>query len=202
MINKNITESEGSELVKTARNVVTEYLQRGKKKELDPAFKSNFSFKSGVFVTLNNPQGLRGCIGNPLPDKELFNALTDAAISAAISDPRFSSVTTHELNQITFEVTIITPPVEIIVKDTKMIPSKIKIGRDGLIVTHQNCSGLLLPQVALKFGWDEKEFLCHTCEKAGLAPEKWMDSATKILKFQGLIFKEVSPNGKVVREEL
>ena len=65
--NIKISEKEGHILVKTARRIVTEYLKNGSKIELEKDFQHDFSFKSGVFVTLNNQSGLRGCIGYPLP---------------------------------------------------------------------------------------------------------------------------------------
>ncbi len=64
-----ISNEDGEILVKTARRVVTEYLNSRKKAKLDEKFEANFSFNSGVFVTLNNKMVLRGCIGYPLPDK-------------------------------------------------------------------------------------------------------------------------------------
>jgi len=170
-----ISEEDGEVLVKTARKVVTEYLKNGIKINLDDEFEKKFSFDSGIFVTLNNPEGLRGCIGYPLPDKKLYNALIDSAISAATEDPRFSSVNSNELDGITFEVSVLTPPVEIEVKDPQEYPSRIKVGRDGLIVKSKFNSGLLLPQVPKEYGWNEEQFLGHTCEKAGLPNECWKE---------------------------
>jgi len=197
-----LSESEGEVLVKTARMAVTEFLNNHRKINLDNEFEKTFSFNSGVFVTLNNPSGLRGCIGYPLPDKKLFNALVDAAISAATEDPRFPSVKSDELDKITFEVTVLTPPIEIKVEDPRDYPSKIKVGRDGLIVKTSFNSGLLLPQVPQEYGWNEEEFLGHTCEKAGLPKEQWKDKDTKILKFEGIVFKEISPHGKIEQVKL
>ena len=79
--------------------------------------------------------------------------------------------------------------------------SKIKIGRDGLIIRHSFSSGLLLPQVPVEYGWNTEEFLQHTCEKAGLARDTWKNESVKIEKFEGIIFKEKTPNGAIVREE-
>ena len=195
-----ITDDDGKILVKTARLIVTEYLKNRSKIKLDQSFESNFSFKSGVFVTLNTAVGLRGCVGFPLPDKKLYNALSEAAIAAATEDPRFPPVNVDELDQITFEVTVLTPPEVIHISDTMEYPSKIKVGRDGLIVKHGFNSGLLLPQVPLEYGWTEEEFLSHTCEKAGLPENCWKDKETQVQKFEGIVFKEETPNGKVVRE--
>ena len=195
-----ITDDDGKILVKTARLIVTEYLKNRSKIKLDQSFESNFSFKSGVFVTLNTAMGLRGCVGFPLPDKKLYNALSEAVIAAATEDPRFPPVNVDELDQITFEVTVLTPPEVIHISDTMEYPSKIKVGRDGLIVKHGFNSGLLLPQVSVEYGWTEEEFLSHTCEKAGLPENCWKDKETQVQKFEGIVFKEETPNGKVVRE--
>jgi len=198
----NLSDSDGEMLVKTARAVVTEFLKTKNKMKLDQDFEEAFSSNAGVFVTLNHQSNLRGCIGYPLPDKKLYNALEEAAISAATEDPRFPSVAFEELDQITFDVTILTPPQEIEVLDPLEYPSKIKVGRDGLIVKSGFNSGLLLPQVPKEYGWNEEEFLGHTCEKAGLPKEQWKKKDTKILKFEGIVFKEQSPGGSVVRVKL
>jgi len=195
-----LSDSDGELLVKTVRLIVTEYLKNSSKIKLDQSFESNFSFKSGVFVTLNNTAGLRGCVGFPLPDKKLYSALSEAAIAAATEDPRFPPVNVVELDQITFEVTVLTPPEVIHISDTIEYPSKIKVGRDGLIVKHGSNSGLLLPQVSVEYGWTEEEFLSHTCEKAGLPGNCWKEKETLVQKFEGIVFKEETPNGKVVRE--
>ena len=197
-----LTDADGELLVKTARAIVFEYLKNNNRLKLDENFELNYSFNSGVFVTLNNPNGLRGCIGFPLPDKKLFNALKDASISAATEDPRFSPVRVDELDEITFEVTVLTPPEEIRVDDPLDYLSQIKVGRDGLIIKHSFYSGLLLPQVPIEYGWTEEEFLEYTCEKAGIPKDYWKKKETKILKFEGIVFKEVSPSGKVIREKL
>jgi hypothetical protein len=200
--NVNISEKDGQILVKTARMVVTDYLKNGSKTELGKKFQEDFSFNSGVFVTLNNPLGLRGCIGYPLPDKKLFNALEEAAISAATEDPRFPPVKFEELDSITFEVTVLTPPTKIEVSDSQEYLSKIKIGQNGLIVKYGYNSGLLLPQVPVEYGWNEKEFLEYTCEKAGLPKEYWQKEDVEILKFEGIVFKEKDPNGEIIQEKL
>jgi len=196
-----LSDSDGVVLVKTARKAVTEFLSNGNRMKLESDLEEKFSFNSGVFVTLNNPDGLRGCIGFPMPEKKLSHAIIEGAIAAATEDPRFPSVKTNELNDIVFEVTVLTPPVEIDVSDPMEYLEKIKVGRDGLIIRHSFSSGLLLPQVPVEYGWDVEEFLQHTCEKAGLARDTWKNESVKIEKFEGIIFKEETPNGAIVREK-
>ncbi|MDH2907824.1 MAG: TIGR00296 family protein [Candidatus Nitrosotalea sp.] len=197
-----ILDEDGQRLVKTARLVVTEYLKEGKKIELSKEIKSKFAYKSGVFVTLNKKEKLRGCIGFPMPGRMLHQSLLDAAIASSTEDPRFPPVVFEELNEITFEVTVLTPPVEIKVSDTSEYPKMIKVGRDGLIMRWEFGSGLLLPQVSVEYGWNAEEFLSHTCEKAGAPFNYWKQKSAKILKFEGIVFKETKPNGQVKRLEL
>ena len=196
-----LSDSDGVVLVNTARKAVTEFLSNGNRIKLESDLEKKFSFNSGVFVTLNNPDGLRGCIGFPMPEKKLSHAIIEGAIAAATEDPRFPSVKTNELNDIVFEVTVLTPPVEIDVSDPTEYLEKIKVGRDGLIIRHSFSSGLLLPQVPVEYGWNVEEFLQHTCEKAGLSRDTWKNESVKIEKFEGIIFKEETPNGTIVREE-
>jgi uncharacterized protein (TIGR00296 family) len=195
----NITDQDGQLLVITARKIVTEFVNSGYRMPLDKNIESRLSFDAGIFVTLNLKNDLRGCIGFPLP-RNLSQALPEAAIAAATEDPRFSPVSKAELDNITFEVTILTPPKEIKVNHNSTLPEKIKVGRDGLIIKQGRYSGLLLPQVPVEYGWDEREFLDHTCQKAGLPANCWMQEQTRVYSFEGIIFKEEKPNGKIVRE--
>lgn len=194
-----ISDADGDKLVKMARKTVTELLKNNSRIS-DLEFDSKFGFNSGVFVTINKQNSLRGCIGFPLPVKKLSEGLIDAAIAAATEDYRFPPLSTDELDKIVFEVTLLTPPIEISAEDSMEYLSIIKIGRDGLIVENAYASGLLLPQVPVEYGWNTEEFLNHTCEKAGLSKNAWKDRTTKISRFEGVIFKEESPNGKIIRE--
>ena len=197
-----LSDEDGQILVRTARLAVTEYLKKGKKIQLSNEIKSKFSYKSGVFVTLNKEENLRGCIGFPTPDRILHQSLVDAAIASSTEDPRFPSVIHEELNEITFEVTTLTPPLQIKVNDPLEYPKMIKIGRDGLIIKWEFGAGLLLPQVPVEYGWNEEEFLGHACEKAGAPSSYWKRKSTMVLKFEGIVFKETEPNGIIKRLEL
>ena len=86
------------------------------------------------------------------------------------------------------------------VKNPREYPEKIEVGKDGLIIENGPWKGLLLPQVAVEFKWDAREFLENLCLKAGLTPDCWLDRNARIWKFQAEIFAEEEPNGKVVKK--
>src|SRR3990172_8239518 len=62
--------------------------------------------------------------------------------------------------------------------------------------------GVLLAQVAVDWGWDPEEFLSQTCVKAGLLPDAWLDTETRIYRFQSEVWAEVEPRGPIVRRVL
>ena len=188
-------------LVQRSRRLLTDHL-RGSRSAPDPAFESRFSFPSGVFVTLNRLGMLRGCIGYPYPSQNLSEALAGASISAATEDSRFDPVTMDELDEIVIEVTVLGPPREIHVEDPEEYPSRIHIGRDGIIIRHGRGAGLLLPQVPIEYGWSARELLEHGCEKAGIPRDGWRSDHTSVLVFQAEVFREEEPGGTVIRVQL
>jgi len=201
-----LTLEEGKLLVSLARKAIETYLKTGEIIKPPENVPEKLREKCGVFVTINtvrnNRRELRGCIGYPYPTDPLINAVIDSAISSATRDPRFPPMTFDELDHVVFEVSVLTPPELINVENPSEYPSKIKIGRDGLIVERGFFKGLLLPQVPVEWRWNEEEFLCQCCMKAGLPPDCWLMKGTKIYRFQAIIFEEVSPKGEIVRKEL
>lgn len=197
---------EGRLLIKLARKAVEERLKKGKIIDVPEGTPQKLMEHCGVFVTLNSlrrgKKELRGCIGFPYATAPLASAVIESAINSATQDPRFPPVSLEELDQIVFEVSVLTPPQPLKVEKPQDYPSEIKVGRDGLIIEKGYYKGLLLPQVPVEWNWDEEEFLCQCCLKAGLSPDCWLTKGTKIYKFQALIFEEVSPLGEVQPKEL
>lgn len=194
------TEEEGEFAVRLARKVIESYLSQRKiyRPEVYP---KKFDEKAGVFTTLLTypRRELRGCIGIPEPVMPLIDAIIRSAIYSATEDPRFPSLSYGEMKNIIVEISLLTPPQKIKVDDPQEYPKVIKVGRDGLIVRRGPYSGLLLPQVAVEYGWSVEEFLSHTCWKAGLEKDCWRDLDTEIYRFEAEIFEEEAPNGNVKR---
>jgi len=197
---------EGKFLVELARKAVEEYLKSRKKISAPENISEKLLQPCGVFVTINSimdgEKELRGCIGYPYPTTPLVEAVIESAISSATQDPRFYPLSLSELDDVVFEVSVLTPPQLIEVEKLSEYPSKIKVGKDGLIVERGIFKGLLLPQVPVEWKWDEEEFLCQCCIKAGLPPDNWLLEGTRIHKFQAIIFEEEKPRREVKRKAL
>ncbi len=196
-----LTVIEGKKAVQFAREIVEQVVK--KTRPSSTTTDSVFVEKQGAFVTLHTypDLDLRGCIGIPLPVMSLREALIESARSAT-HDPRFPPLEEHELDHSIVEVTILTKPVLLKVKQPREYLSQIEIGRDGLIIEQGFNKGLLLPQVPVEQQWKKEEFLSHTCMKAGLLPDAWFEKHTKIFKFSGQIFTELSPHGEIKEKKL
>jgi uncharacterized protein (TIGR00296 family) len=201
-----LTLEEGKFLVNLARQTVTEILKDGRMLQVPEDVSSKLMEPCGVFVTLNSvhkgTKRLRGCIGLPYPTTPLAQAVIEAAISAATQDPRFPPVAPEELDNIVFEVSVLTPPELVTATKPTDYPLKIKVGQDGLIIQKGYHKGLLLPQVPVEWNWKEEEYLCQIAMKAGLPPDAWLMKDTKIYKFQAIIFEEAAPKGNIEQKKI
>ncbi|MEM2870437.1 MAG: TIGR00296 family protein [Thermoplasmata archaeon] len=195
---------EGKLAVSIARGAVEAFVVGEREYRPPQELPASFRQKAGVFVTLSTypERELRGCIGYPEPVLPLIDALVDAARSAALRDPRFPPVSPDELDRIVVEVSLLTPPEPIKVKNPREYLKVVKIGRDGLIVDNGLSRGLLLPQVPVEWGWDVHEFLDHTCMKAGLPASAWMEKDTRLFRFTAEIFDEKEPRGEIIARPL
>jgi AmmeMemoRadiSam system protein A len=117
--------------------------------------------KGAVFVTLRSGGELRGCIGQVQATGALWESVRDMAAAAAGRDPRFSPIRPEEVPGLDLELSVLSPM-------RPLRPEDIVVGVHGLYVKKDEISGLLLPQVAVEWEWDRREFLRRTFEKAGL----------------------------------
>jgi hypothetical protein len=201
-----LSQEEGELLVNLARAAVEEYLSTGEMTTIPTEVPDKLQQRCGVFVTIcdvkQGRKSLRGCIGYPYPTTMLAQAVIECAISSATRDPRFPPLTLEDLDHTVFEVSVLTPPETLEVEDPRHLPRRIKVGRDGLIVERGFHKGLLLPQVPVEYGWDEEDFLCQCCVKAGVPPDNWLLKTTTIQTFHAIVFEEKTPRGEVSRKQL
>lgn len=178
-----ISPEEGRSTVALARETVENRLG------LDSSYDHDLedAAELGVFVTLER-DGLRGCMGVPLPEKPLGDAVRAASLRAAFRDPRFPPLREREIDEVTFEVTVLSPP-------RPIEPGEVEVGRHGLLLEKDGSAGLLLPQVPEQQGWNRDRYLQGICEKAGISPIS-LDSA-ELKAFEGTAFVETEPRGDV-----
>ena len=106
-----------------------------------------------------------------------------AALDAALRDPRFEPVAAAELSRLEVEVTVLSP--------RKPVASwrDIRLGTHGIVLQKGDKAALFLPQVAPEQGWTLEQTLTALSEKAGLPPDGWKDGA-RFSVFTGQVFEE------------
>jgi AmmeMemoRadiSam system protein A len=139
--------------------------------------------RRGAFVSIHLKDALRGCLGRLEADWTIARVVQHLGRALADSDPRFAPVEVEEVDDLSIEISVLSPE-----REAASI-GEIEIGRHGLIVESNGRRGLLLPQVASDHGWDVETFLRHTCLKAALSPDAWCTGA-RILLFEAEVFGE------------
>lgn len=176
-----MTEQERIEVLELARHSV-EAAARG---ESPPELASAriLNSQGGAFVTLKINGRLRGCIGHFNGIGTLGETIRAMAREAALGDPRFMPLQPHELESITIEVSVLSPM-------TRISPDDVVPGVHGLYIRRGSRAGTLLPQVASEENWERQQFLSHTCMKAGLPSDAWLDRETEIYAYTAEVFGE------------
>jgi len=178
----NLNKNQKERLLKIARESIELFVREGKivpVEEDDPILKT----KTGVFVTIKEHGILRGCIGFTEPIFPLAEGVQKAGILAATQDPRFRPLSVEELPLIHLEISVLTPLRKI--NNVK----EIVVGKHGIMISKGGKRGLLLPQVAVEYGWNREKFLDQTCIKANLPYGCWKKDA-EIQIFEAIIFEE------------
>jgi len=188
-----LTREEEKTLLKIARAVLEAYLKEQRRVDANSFGPTPVLLeKHGAFVTLRRHGELRGCIGYTANETPLVRAVEENAINAATRDYRFPMVTAEELDDVTIEISALTPG------DSPETPfkkvndvSEIVIGRDGLYIERPPMrGGILLPQVAVEQGWDVPRFLSAVCRKAGYPDGAWEQPGYDLYRFSAQVFFE------------
>jgi AmmeMemoRadiSam system protein A len=141
----------------------------------------------GVFTTLYLGGELRGCVGYPAPVAPLDRAVAETSRAAAFDDSRFSPVTEEEATRLEVSLSVLS-------RLFPIHPEAVEVGRHGLVISQGARRGLLLPQVPVEYGWDQRTFLEQTCRKAGLPLDAWRKGAT-IEAFTAEVFSDADVRG-------
>ncbi|PIU40007.1 MAG: hypothetical protein COT00_03980 [Candidatus Omnitrophica bacterium CG07_land_8_20_14_0_80_50_8] len=178
------SDNQKKELLDIAGRTVRSYVTDGTVYQPD---KSDSMFKENraVFVTLRKKGQLRGCIGRLIAQEPLDLAVRNMAIEAASQDPRFGPVQKDELKDLSFSVSVLSPPIKINGVD------EIVLGKHGVIVRQGGHSGVFLPQVAEELAYNKEIFLNELCsQKAGLPEHCWQDPTVDLYVFTADEFGE------------
>jgi AmmeMemoRadiSam system protein A len=143
----------------------------------------------GTFVTLELDNRLRGCIGTLEGREPLATGVATQALNAAFHDPRFPPLDADELDRVSIEISVLTPPRPLAYADAEDLLAKLRPGIDGVTISQGFAGATFLPQV-----WEQlptaEAFLSHLCLKAGLGSQAWRSGKLKVETYQVQYFEE------------
>jgi AmmeMemoRadiSam system protein A len=165
-------------LLALARQAISEHLRTGQLppfRTRSPALRE----QRATFVTLRRRGSgeLRGCRGECYARQRLYASVINSAINAATDDTRFPPVTLDEIGDLHIEISVLTP-----MKPIR--PEEVEVGRHGLMILKAPFTGLLLPEVAVRYGWGREEFLEWVCKKAELPLDTWQAEDAELYGFE------------------
>ncbi|HXE97157.1 MAG TPA: AmmeMemoRadiSam system protein A [Dongiaceae bacterium] len=181
-MSEHLTKKEQRELLKIARATIVEHVTNRKIPDVTSAL-PGLNLNSGCFVTIKQKGQLRGCIGNFISDQPLYQLVQEMAVSAATRDPRFYPMKSDDLADFTLDISVLSP------LEKAASAEEVKVGKHGIYIVKGSYRGVLLPQVAIEYGWNRDQFLQHTCIKAGLPQDAWQGECD-IYIFSAQVFGE------------
>lgn len=137
----------------------------------------------GAFVTLYQHGELRGCIGRMEYDRPLYLNVFEAAVAAALHDPRFPPVQANELPSLDVEISVLDEPAPI------AGPDEFDPNAHGIVLEIGFRHGVFLPKVAREYGWDRTQTLVMLCRKIGEPDDAWTRPEARFKIFHAHSFR-------------
>jgi len=189
-----LSQEQRKTLLSIARQSVEDYVSKKQVSKFDIS-DPDLNEHLGAFVTLKKHGQLRGCIGRfalpaeaegegGSPDIPLYEVVSQMAVSAAVNDARFQPVEADELNDLDYEISVLSP--------LRKIQSwqEIELGKHGVQIKKGSSSGVFLPQVATDNSWDMDKFMGELCsQKVGLDWDCWKTEEVDIYVFTAEVFE-------------
>lgn len=170
---EDIARTHGEMMLDFVGKTIAHGLSKGAPPAVDTkSFPDGLTEPGATFVTIEKDGKLRGCIGSLQAHRPLIEDLVHNAYRAAFKDPRFPPVGKDEAGRISWSVSLLSAPEQMLIRDERDLLSQLVPGADGLIIADGAKRATFLPQV-----WDQlpepTTFLAHLKRKAGMTPDHW-----------------------------
>ena len=185
-----LNENERKELLRLGRLSIERAVAGQSHLELDLTNQpTSFQQNGATFVTLMKQGHLRGCIGTLEAYQPLVQDVCEHAVAAAMSDYRFSQMSSEELSEIQIEISRLTTPQPLQFDTPRELLSKLRPNIDGVLLKDGQRRATFLPQV-----WESlpqpEDFLAHLCQKMGAPSGCWKQKGIQIFIYQVEKFTE------------
>ena len=176
MANNPLTEKQKQALLKAAKLSILHGLAEGRPisvesseiKQIEGIDEPVLWEERAAFVTLNKRQSLRGCIGSLQAYRPLIEDVVHHAFDAAFKDPRFPPLMLEEVDDLSVEISVLTPPKIMEACHTYQdLLEQLQPNEEGLILNDGVHQATFLPSVWEQLP-DKQQFVLHLMQKAGM----------------------------------
>jgi len=124
------------------------------------------------FVTLHRDGTPRGRTGTLKAERPLQDDVAGNAVRAALNDPCFTPLTRPELDAVSIEIAVLSPPELIRATHERDVLAQLRAGVDGVSFRYGHHHGNFLPEMWTQYP-EPQEFLAWLKYKSGLPPDFW-----------------------------
>lgn len=173
---EDIADTHGKLMLDFVGKTIAHGLSKGAPPAVDTkSFPDDLTEPGATFVTIEKDGKLRGCIGSLQAHRPLIEDLVQNAFRAAFKDPRFPPVNQEEASRISWSISLLSAPEQMLIRDEGDLLSQLVPGVDGLIIVDGSKRATFLPQV-----WEQLpepvRFLAQLKRKAGMASDHWSNT--------------------------
>lgn len=136
------------------------------------AYPERLRERGACFVSLHIGDRLRGCVGSLEARRPLIADAADNACAAAFRDPRFMPMSEGEWPGVDISLSVLSPPLPLIVRNEREAIEALRPGEDGLLLEEGLRRATFLPLVWHQLASPER-FLKELKRKAGLDENHW-----------------------------
>ncbi len=147
-----------------------------------------------AFVTVTRNDELRGCVGQVLSHKPLYESVIDAATGAATKDSRFSPISASELPLVHLHLSVLSDPRKLDYAGPQDLLEKLRPGVDGVVLSLGFRMATFLPKVWERMA-SKVEFMQLLSLKAGLNRNGWEAPEAVVSVYQTQDFEETVTPG-------
>ncbi len=127
-----------------------------------------------TFVTLRWPDGrLQGCIGSLEAKRCIVEDVAHNAVAAALLDPRAATLEATDIDELVFELSILSPLVALSFEDEISALRQIRPGIDGVVLAWSGGRATFLPSMWPRLGTTEA--LVEALKKKAGMDRAWGD---------------------------
>jgi AmmeMemoRadiSam system protein A len=175
---------ERTELLRIARQALEAAVCGRPLSRLDPdALPERLREEGACFVTLYCGDQLRGCVGTLEARQPLAEEARIQAVAAALQDYRFPGVQIEDLPGLRIAISILTRPRKLAYACPEELISRLRPGRDGVVLKDGPQRATFLPQVWDKIP-DKTLFLSMLCQKMGASENLWRLKILDVFTYQ------------------